>query len=96
MDKKMSDMHFRLMTFAFSLRDMFLPRKKILGEVAIERGLQVLDYGCGPGGYSIAAAKIVGETGMVYALDIQPLAVRIFMWGRGWGGECRRGSGAWG
>ena len=41
----------------------------------INKDMIGLDYGCGPGSYSMAAAEIVGESGKVYALDIQPLAV---------------------
>lgn len=37
--------------------------------------MTVIDYGCGPGGFSLAAASIVGEKGVVYALDIHPLAI---------------------
>jgi ubiquinone/menaquinone biosynthesis C-methylase UbiE len=36
----------------------------------------MLDFGCGPGSYSIAAAKLVGESGKVYAVDIHPLAIK--------------------
>jgi len=32
-------------------------------------GQLVLDFGCGSGTYTIAAAKIVGEQGRIYALD---------------------------
>jgi len=31
----------------------------------------VLELGCGPGDYTIESARIVGETGLVYALDRQ-------------------------
>jgi ubiquinone/menaquinone biosynthesis C-methylase UbiE len=48
----------------------------ILKEVGIKPGFSVLDYGCGPGGYITAAAQLVTESGKVYALDIQPLAIR--------------------
>lgn len=36
----------------------------------------MLDYGCGPGSYVAPTAALVGESGKVYALDIQPLAVQ--------------------
>jgi methylase of polypeptide subunit release factors len=35
-----------------------------------------LDFGCGSGSYAIPAAKMVRERGIVYALDIHPLAVK--------------------
>jgi len=42
---------------------------KILEKAGVERGKIVLDFGCGSGTYTIPAAKIVGEEGIVYALD---------------------------
>jgi len=41
----------------------------VLREVGIRRGQVVLDFGCGSGNYTIPAAKIVGDGGVVYALD---------------------------
>lgn len=41
----------------------------ILREAGIKKGHVVLDFGCGSGNYTIPAAKIVGEKGVVYALD---------------------------
>jgi ubiquinone/menaquinone biosynthesis C-methylase UbiE len=35
-----------------------------------------LDYGCGIGSYTLPAARIVGDEGEVYALDIHPLAIQ--------------------
>ena len=39
-------------------------------KLALHRGDTLLDLGCGAGDYSIYAAKIVGESGNVYALDL--------------------------
>jgi len=64
------------MSFGYKFRDFFLPRKNILKEVGIKPGFHVLDYGCGPGGYIIAAAELAGKSGKIYALDIHPLAVQ--------------------
>ncbi len=71
-----SNFGFRLMAFTFKIRDLLLPREKVLQEVEILPGYQVLDYGCGPGSYSLLAAQKVGDSGRVFALDIHPLAVK--------------------
>jgi ubiquinone/menaquinone biosynthesis C-methylase UbiE len=44
---------------------------KILADL-IQRGNTVADIGCGPGYFTIAMAKLVGEEGRVIAADIQP------------------------
>jgi ubiquinone/menaquinone biosynthesis C-methylase UbiE len=75
-DRPMSNIGFRGMSLFFRLRDLTLSREEILGEVGIKRGFQVLDYGCGPGGYIPATSKLVGQAGRVYALDIHPLAIK--------------------
>jgi ubiquinone/menaquinone biosynthesis C-methylase UbiE len=46
-----------------------------LTEAGVKRGQRVLEVGCGPGFFTIPAAKIVGEAGYVYAVDINPAAV---------------------
>ena len=76
MDKPMSDFDFRFMSFGFRFRDLFLPRENVLKEVDIKPGFYILDYGCGAGSYTIPAAKLVENSGKVYALDIHPLAVQ--------------------
>jgi ubiquinone/menaquinone biosynthesis C-methylase UbiE len=77
MDKPMSDSHFRLMSFGYKFRDLLVPRRSILEEADIKPGFHILDYGCGPGSYSLAAAELVGKSGKVYALDIHPLAIQM-------------------
>ncbi len=63
------------MALQFRLRDLFLSRDKVLGEVGIRPGFTVLDYGCGPGSYILPAWRLIGESGRLYALDRHPLAV---------------------
>ena len=75
MEKQMSNSHFKMMTFTFKIRDLFSPRRKVLEEVGIQSGFNVLDYGCGSGSYVVPAAKLVDPSGKVYALDIHPLAI---------------------
>jgi ubiquinone/menaquinone biosynthesis C-methylase UbiE len=77
MDGQLSNLGFRFMSMGFKWRDFFRPRGNILREVGIKAGFQVLDYGCGPGGYVTAAADLVGNKGKIYALDAHPLAVKM-------------------
>ena len=48
---------------------------EVLKKVGVEESQTVVDYGCGPGIFSIAAASIVGRQGKVYALDVRPGAL---------------------
>jgi len=77
MDTPASDFRFNMMCLALKLRDLLSPRVDVvLKEADIKPGFQVLDYGCGPGGYVADTAELVGESGTVYALDIHPLAAQ--------------------
>ena len=76
MDKPKSSLDFKFMVLQYKFRDFLLPRMNVLKEVNIKPGFQVLDYGCGPGGYIIPLAELVGKSGKIYALDIHPLAVQ--------------------
>lgn len=77
MDKIESNLGFRLMALSFKFRDFFRPSIDLLKEVGIKLGYHVLDYGCGPGSYIIDTAILVGETGVVHALDVHPLAIQM-------------------
>ena len=76
MSAPISDSHFKFMTLSLKLRDVFKPPRKVLQETNIKAGDTVLDYGCGPGSYSLAAARLVGKKGQVYSLDIHPMAIK--------------------
>jgi len=71
----MSDFGFKMMSFLFRFRDIFSPPKSTLQEILIEPGSFILDFGCGPGSFSIAASEMVGKEGKVFALDIHPMAI---------------------
>lgn len=44
--------------------------EELMQEAGLHPGMTVVDYGCGPGLLTLLAAKKVGTTGKVYALDI--------------------------
>lgn len=73
----MSTLDFRFMASMFRIRDLLQPRGAVLEEAAIQPGSRVLDYGCGPGSYLAPLAKLVGPTGRIYALDVNPLALEM-------------------
>jgi len=72
----LSNLGFRLMALEYRLRDLLRPPDWILRQVGVRPGMDVLDLGCGPGSFSLAAAGLVGPEGSVYAVDIHPLAIR--------------------
>ncbi len=48
-----------------------------LREAGIQPGINVLDFGCGPGRYALPAAATVGTEGMVFAVDVHPVTIKI-------------------
>jgi ubiquinone/menaquinone biosynthesis C-methylase UbiE len=70
-----SAMGFRLMTLMYWVRDLLQAPRHILDTAQLGEGMKVADYGCGPGSFTTPAAEIVGDGGMVYAIDIHPLAI---------------------
>jgi cyclopropane fatty-acyl-phospholipid synthase-like methyltransferase len=76
----MPDLSFRLMIAAFWLQDTFFPYidRRVRG-FGLAPGMTVVDYGCGPGRYSLRFARLVGESGEVFAVDIHPLAMEAVL-----------------
>ncbi len=50
---------------------MFLVPEKNIEQLAIQPNQIVADFGAGGGAYTLAAAKALGGTGKVYAIDVQ-------------------------
>lgn len=67
---------FAIMKTILTLRSIFKKPERTLREVGLQKGQTVLDYGCGIGSFSIPAAKMVGDDGVVYALDIHHRAIK--------------------
>ena len=57
-------------------RDERLQINRVMDILAIGPGKTVADIGAGSGWFTVRAAKRVGDAGMVYAVDINPEAVR--------------------
>ncbi|MFX1310686.1 MAG: class I SAM-dependent methyltransferase [Promethearchaeota archaeon] len=75
-NKKQSNIDFRFMSFFFKVRDVFHPPIEKIRKANIKQGDIVLDYGCGSGSYTIAAAEVIKPNGKVIAADIHPLALQ--------------------
>ena len=75
-DKPMKNIGFKLMSAFFILRDKFSNPMKKITKAKVKKGDYVLDYGSGPGSFSLTAARVVGDSGKVYAADIQPLSAK--------------------
>ena len=53
------------------IRRRIQPPEKIVEWMGVKPGMRLLEVGPGPGTFTFAAARSVGETGRVYAIDIQ-------------------------
>jgi len=58
-----------------SATKIFLEPNKIFDQIGIKEGSFVADFGTGAGHFTLEAARRVGETGRVVALDILPQAL---------------------
>jgi ubiquinone/menaquinone biosynthesis C-methylase UbiE len=48
---------------------------KLLKAAGLRTGQKVVEVGCGPGYFTLPAARIVGQEGLLYAVDVNPFAV---------------------
>ena len=48
---------------------------KTLAGARVQRGQKVLEVGCGTGYFTVSAAKLVGDSGLIYAIDSYPPAI---------------------
>ncbi|MCK5505037.1 MAG: class I SAM-dependent methyltransferase [Thermodesulfovibrionia bacterium] len=62
-------------TFDNPFRNFIHNPGKILGPY-VDKGMTVLDVGCGMGFFSIGLARLVGDKGCVIAADVQPQMLR--------------------
>jgi SAM-dependent methyltransferase len=57
-------------------RESRLQIERVMDILAIAPGKSVADIGAGSGWFTVLAAKRIGENGLVYAVDINPEAIR--------------------
>ena len=72
---RMPDWAFRIMAFMFNVSDFIKSPDSRLKPFNIREGQTVVDWGCGTGRYLKSASGRVGDKGIVYGVDIHPLAV---------------------
>lgn len=49
---------------------------RLLETAGLSPGQKVMEVGCGPGFFTIPAARIVGEKGLIYAIDVNHRAIK--------------------
>jgi len=75
--RRHGEFSYRLELLTIRLRDLIRAPAGILIAAGARTGMTILDFGCGPGGFSLAAARLGGPNGRIYALDIQPQALNL-------------------
>jgi ubiquinone/menaquinone biosynthesis C-methylase UbiE len=73
--KPMSNAMFKMISLTAAVFYKVMNLSRQLQKSGVHEGQTVLDFGCGSGYYTIAAARMVKDSGKVYALDIHPLAI---------------------
>lgn len=59
------------------LRRLLMPPKRALRRLGVAVGDVVIDVGAGAGYFSLPASEMVGSTGEVFAVDIEPKAIAL-------------------
>ena len=72
---RMPNWSFRIMAFMFKVTDLIKSPDRRLDTIGIQNGQSVVDWGCGTGRYLKQASELVGDNGIVYAVDIHQLAI---------------------
>jgi ubiquinone/menaquinone biosynthesis C-methylase UbiE len=68
---------FRLMAWVMSFTRRSQATDERVRSSGVHDGQTVLDYACGPGYFTVVAARLVGQGGVVYALDVQSAAAAM-------------------
>lgn len=77
MKEKLNNKEFRLMHSMMKVIDAVHPHVPFkAASFGVQRGMTVVDYGCGPGRYTVEFAQLVGPEGKVYAVDLLEIALK--------------------
>ncbi|MEM6415888.1 MAG: methyltransferase domain-containing protein [Pseudomonadota bacterium] len=66
-----------LETMELSNRELYVARDAVISALDLKKGEKVADLGAGTGLYTLLFSPILGETGVVYAVDIEPRFLRL-------------------
>lgn len=75
--KRVPDAVYRIDIWFFKFFNLFLNPRRLLKKIPLKEGMTVVDHGCGIGRYTLPVAELIGLKGKVFAVDIQPLAIKI-------------------
>ena len=75
--KQMPGLMFKIMTIIMSIFKIFRNIEQEVNYSELKLGYKVLDFGCGLVFNTIPAARIVGSTGKIFALDNNKKAIEI-------------------
>ena len=77
MKRKISDRQFKVMQGLMNIADKVHPYTANVAEsFGIQKGMTIVDYGCGPGRYTVEFARLAGPEGHVIAVDLIDIALR--------------------
>ena len=75
--RKLTNTEFRFMQIFMKFADHIHPHVRMRVEMfGIKPGQTVVDYGCGPGRYTVEMARLVGTDGKVIAVDLVDIALQ--------------------
>ena len=66
---------YKINIWFWKFTDLIWNPRRHLKKIPLKEGMKVVDYGCGPGRYTLPIAELIGPKGKVFAVDIQPLAI---------------------
>lgn len=74
--RRTPDAVYKIDIWLFKFLGLFSNPQQILKKIPLKEGITVVDYGSGIGHYTLPIAEFVGLKGKVFAVDIQPLAIK--------------------